>query len=179
MNLYLTVVVCGALSGPACGQVSHTAGTTLGRTATYSCNTGYNLIGDNTRTCQAMGMWSGSESTCLRMLLSFACRIGETVCSINDLLFTHASHVHVFLTLIVVDCGALTNPANGQVTHPTGTTFGQTATYSCNTGYNLVGDSARTCQATGMWSGSVPTCLRMLQTGYYPTFMHVRSGPST
>ena len=39
-----------------------------------------------------------------------------------------------------VDCSALTNPANGQVSHPDGTTFGQTATYSCNTGYNLVGD---------------------------------------
>ena len=61
-----------------------------------------------------------------------------------------------------VDCNALTNPANGQVSHTAGTTFGQTATYSCNTGYNLVGDSTRTCEATGMWSGSEPTCQRML-----------------
>ena len=60
---------CGALSGPANGQVSHTTGTTLGRTATYSCNTGYNLMGDSIRTCQVNGMWSGSEPTCLRMLL--------------------------------------------------------------------------------------------------------------
>ena len=62
----------------------------------------------------------------------------------------------------VVDCGTLTNPANGQVNHTAGTTFGQTATYSCNTGYNLVGDNTRTCQATGEWSGSEPTCERML-----------------
>ena len=62
----------------------------------------------------------------------------------------------------VVDCGALTNPANGQVTHTAGTTFGQTATYSCNMGYTLVGDSTRTCQATGVWSRSAPTCQRML-----------------
>ena len=59
-----------------------------------------------------------------------------------------------------VDCGNLPNPANGQVT-TTGTTFGQNATYSCNTGYNLMGDSTRTCQATGNWSGSAPTCERM------------------
>ena len=64
--------------------------------------------------------------------------------------------------LIVVDCGNLTDPANGSVTHTSGTTFGQTATYSCNTGYNLVGDSTRTCQAVGEWSGSVPTCQGML-----------------
>ena len=57
-----------------------------------------------------------------------------------------------------MDCGSLTDPANGQVDLTSGTTFGQTATYSCNTGYNLVGDSTRTCQATGEWSGSTPTC---------------------
>ena len=62
----------------------------------------------------------------------------------------------------VVDCGALTDPANGQVNHTAKTTFGQTVTYSCDTGYNLVEDSTRTCQADGMWSGNDPTCLGML-----------------
>ena len=71
----------------------------------------------------------------------------------------------IFLILIVVDCGSLTAPANGSVTHTSGTTFGQTATYTCNTGYNLVGDSTRTCQATGEWSGSAPTCQGMLLKG--------------
>ena len=65
----------------------------------------------------------------------------------------------MFLILTVVDCGTLTNPANGQVSHTAGTTFGQTATYSCDTGYNLVGDSIRRCQADGMWSGNEPTCI--------------------
>ena len=60
-----------------------------------------------------------------------------------------------------MDCGALSDPANGQV-NTTGTTFEQTATYSCNRGYNLVGGSTRTCQATGQWSGSAPTCHGML-----------------
>ena len=64
----------------------------------------------------------------------------------------------VFLPLTAVDCGNLTHPANGQVIHTAGTTFGQTATYSCNTGYNLVGDSIHTCQAGGSWSGSASTC---------------------
>ena len=70
--------------------------------------------------------------------------------------------MYILLFPIVVDCGALTDPANGQVSHPDGTTLGQTATYSCNTGFNLVGNSTRTCQATGDWSGSEPTCQRML-----------------
>ena len=57
-----------------------------------------------------------------------------------------------------MDCNNLTDPDNGQVTLTAGTTFGQNATYSCDPGYNLVGDSTRTCQATREWSGSAPTC---------------------
>ena len=77
------------------------------------------------------------------------------------MLYIHATYIYIFLLSTVVDCSALTNPPNGQVS-TTGTTFGQTATYSCNMGYNLVGDTTRTCQATGNWSGSEPTCERML-----------------
>ena len=79
-------------------------------------------------------------------------------------------HVHNgVLLLTVVNCGILANPANGKVSHTAGTTFGQTATYSCNTGYNLVGDSNHTCQATGNWSGSAPTC-----QGVLLSYTHIR-----
>ena len=71
-----------------------------------------------------------------------------------------------------MDCGSLNAPANGQVTL-TGTTFGQTATYSCNTGYNLCGDSTHTCPATGQWSGSAPTCQGMLLKGDMTLFSNV------
>ena len=80
----------------------------------------------------------------------------------------------VFLFLTAVDCGNLPDPDNGQVNHTAGTTFGQTATYSCNTGYNLVGDSTRTCQATGNWSGSVPTCRGMYVINPFPPSDAVR-----
>ena len=61
-----------------------------------------------------------------------------------------------------MDCGALPNPESGEVDHAEGTTFGQTATYSCYVGFDLMGDSNRTCQNTGNWSGSEPICQRML-----------------
>ena len=57
-----------------------------------------------------------------------------------------------------MNCDTLTKPANGQVSHTGGTTFGQTATYSCDTGYDLVGDNTRMCQATGVWSENAPIC---------------------
>ena len=77
----------------------------------------------------------------------------------------------MYFFLTVVDCGNLTHPANGQVDHTAGTLLGQNATYSCNTGYNLVGDSTRTCQAEGEWPGSAPTCQGMLLKGDLSTFI--------
>ena len=53
--------------------------------------------------------------------------------------------------------GNLNNPTDGQVSFTT-TTFNSTATYNCNTGYNLQGVATRTCLANGLWSASEPTC---------------------
>ena len=143
---------CGTLTNPANGNVTHSGGTTFGQTATYSCNTGYSLVGGNTRICQAARTWSGSAPTCQCMLLlNLDCQV---VLKVYDMIYNPLS--------TAVDCGTLTNPANGNVSQTAGTTFRKTANYSCNTGYNLVGDSNRTCQATRMWSGSAPTCQGML-----------------
>ena len=87
--------------------------------------------------------------------------------------------MYVFLILTAVDCGSLYDPANGQIDHTAGTTFGQTATYRCNTGYHLVGDSTHTCQATGNWSGSVPTCQGMLLHSVYLWSFHEYSENSS
>ena len=78
------------MSNPLNGQVSHTAGTTFGETATYSCNTGYNLVGDSIHTCEAIGEWSGSEPTCERMLLFSSFESSTTLVNtlVNDTLYT-------------------------------------------------------------------------------------------
>ena len=76
---------------------------------------------------------------------------------------------HAIPPLTAVNCGTLTNPTNGQVSYTAGTIIRQTATYSCNRGYNLVGNRTHTCQATGLWSESAPTCLGMLLL--HPTCM--------
>ena len=38
------------------------------------------------------------------------------------------------------------------------TIFNSTATYSCNSGYELDGNQSRTCLASGNWSSSEPSC---------------------
>lgn len=53
----------------------------------------------------------------------------------------------------------LDDPENGRVTL-TGTSFGDTATFSCDFGYMLSGPETRGCMADGVWSNSQPTCNR-------------------
>ena len=62
------------------------------------------------------------------------------------------------LTCTIRDCMGLAAPTNGSVDMSGGTTFGETATYSCDSGYSLSGSTTRMCDATGSWSGSAPTC---------------------
>ena len=37
-----------------------------GDTCSFTCNTGYELTGSDTRTCQSNGSWSGSDDVCGR-----------------------------------------------------------------------------------------------------------------
>ena len=37
-----------------------------GNTCSITCNTGYELTGSDTRTCQSDGSWNGSDTACRR-----------------------------------------------------------------------------------------------------------------
>ena len=68
-----------------------------------------------------------------------------------------------YFSLIVIysqDCGSLTTPGNGsvQLTVAGTTTYGATATQSCNTGFDLTGVTTITCGADGNWSDPAITC---------------------
>ena len=58
-----------------------------------------------------------------------------------------------------IDCGSLPNPANGVVSL-SDTVFGSVATYSCNDGFTLEGETTRQCEVSGRWSGTPPSCKR-------------------
>ena len=60
-----------------------------------------------------------------------------------------------------ITCGFPGKPSNGNVS-PGGSVhnYGVTVTYSCNTGYRLIGGSKRQCTASTAWTGTTPTCQR-------------------
>lgn len=57
----------------------------------------------------------------------------------------------------VVDCGDLPTLLNGLVVVDD-TAFNDTAIYSCDKEYELVGNATRICLANGSWSGNQPSC---------------------
>ena len=180
------IVDCGQLDDITNGQITQQIHTTYDSVTSYSCDNGYVLIGPNRRTCQADGTWSGSEPSCWTQptcetvdcnrptesahghlglstttfgsVATYSCDNGYclsgqsmTICQADG---TWSGSTP---TCAIVDCGQLDHITNGQITQPT-TTYGSSATYSCNIGYRLNGPATTTCGADGYWSGNVPTC---------------------
>ncbi|XP_072848120.2 sushi, von Willebrand factor type A, EGF and pentraxin domain-containing protein 1 isoform X1 [Pogona vitticeps] len=58
---------------------------------------------------------------------------------------------------IPVRCGEPAGIKNGYATG-TNYSFGAIVAYSCTRGYYIKGEKKRTCEATGTWSGTMPTC---------------------
>ena len=64
-------VRCDNLSTPANGEITSCSSGSEGvgyegDTCSFTCNTGYELTGSDTRTCQSDGSWSGSDDVCRR-----------------------------------------------------------------------------------------------------------------
>ena len=51
--------------GTSCGITPIVNGTAVNNTVTYTCQSGYILSGNSTRTCHTNGHWTGSVPTCI------------------------------------------------------------------------------------------------------------------
>ena len=64
------LVSCPSLDNPSNGMVSCSLGEdgvpSCEDTCSFTCDTGYDLTGSDTRTCQCNGSWSGSIVMCSR-----------------------------------------------------------------------------------------------------------------
>ena len=70
MIMYLLLVSCPSLSEPSNGMINCSLGDdgvpSYEDTCSFTCNTGYELTGSESRTCQSDGSWSGSNAVCSR-----------------------------------------------------------------------------------------------------------------
>ena len=64
------LVSCPSLDSPSNGTVNCSLGDggvpSYEDTCNFTCDTGYELTGSDTRTCQSNGSWSGSDAMCRR-----------------------------------------------------------------------------------------------------------------
>eukprot|EP00731_Ephydatia_muelleri_P030223 Em0021g746a len=178
------VIICNeVLPPPRNGNLKVPCNAT-GCVATYSCNNQSVLIGDMSRVCQTNGLWSGSSPVCQAIscnetltspdngMVNVPCVgigcVATYTCNNRSLLIGNAARACQVNGLWsgfspvcqVITCprDATTSPLNGQVIL-SGNNLGDTATYSCATGFVLSGgNSIRTCAVTGVWSGVQPTC---------------------
>ena len=64
------IVNCPLLNMPNNGMINCSLGDdgvlSYEDTCSFTCNTGYELTGSDTRTCQSDGSWSGTDDVCRR-----------------------------------------------------------------------------------------------------------------
>ena len=62
-GITLNIVMCPELPDPSNGAVV-VSGLTVGSTASYTCDAGFELSENILRMCEVDGIWSGSEPLC-------------------------------------------------------------------------------------------------------------------
>ena len=73
-----------------------------------------------------------------------------------------------FYFYVEITCPQPTAPSHGGVQNG-GVSYRSVATYTCDQGYHISGSTQRTCQISGDWDGTQPTCTRE----YHVTLIHV------
>ncbi|XP_074599760.1 CUB and Sushi multiple domains furrowed isoform X2 [Brevipalpus obovatus] len=165
----------------------------VGSTVQYRCASGHIVSGESLRTCEADGKWSGVPPVCVyiecgfphllpngRWLLSSnTTHYGSTVeyeCSQNFKLEGPARRIclengtwsNIQPSCEIVNCGR--PPTKDEKTIVKGGSYysvGETVQYSCQDGYELVGEEQRVCGNDGLWSNDTPFC-RIVDCGKPP-----------
>ncbi|XP_052833673.1 sushi, von Willebrand factor type A, EGF and pentraxin domain-containing protein 1 [Octopus bimaculoides] len=158
----------------------HGVNFSYGAVVNYSCDSGYLSSDKMNRSCQANGEWDTPVPVCEKVkcpvlsvkrgrVSSFRRDYGASV-SINCFVgyslvgasyrtcLTNGSWSGGNKPFCAKNCGFLPRIANGAVRIKS--KFGQNATYSCISTYELVGNANRTCLQNGQWSGKAPVCVR-------------------
>uniref|UniRef100_A0A147BFW2 Putative eel-fucolectin tachylectin-4 pentaxrin-1 domain protein n=1 Tax=Ixodes ricinus TaxID=34613 RepID=A0A147BFW2_IXORI len=125
-------VDCGRVPPILKGEVAYENGTTfLGSRIVHGCSAGYRLTGVRVRTCGLEGRWSGTPPKCEEI----RCKPPE---------------VPKNATVVYGD-----NDRSSAESFK----IASTVQYRCVTGHIVQGESLRTCQVTGEWTGEVPECV--------------------
>ncbi|XP_057200911.1 inactive serine protease PAMR1 isoform X2 [Triplophysa rosa] len=122
--------LCATPQKPAHGDLFLLYKDNIVTSVQYLCYKPYKLKGSSQRACLPNGTWSGTAPVCMKELIIKDC---PTPQQLHNGYFTEVAD------------------SNGRIKH---------VEFYCNNTYILSGDSKRTCQINGTWSGSQPLCVR-------------------
>ncbi|XP_036065193.1 CUB and sushi domain-containing protein 1 [Onychomys torridus] len=155
-------------------------------TVVYQCNPGFRLIGTSVRICLQDHKWSGQTPVCvpitcghpgnpahgltngsefnLNDLVNFTCHTGYLLQGASRAQCRSNGQWSSSLpTCRVVNCsdpGFVENAVrHGQQNFPESFEYGMSVMYHCKKGFYLLGSSALSCMANGLWDRSLPKCL--------------------
>uniref|UniRef100_A0A8C0U790 CUB and Sushi multiple domains 1 n=1 Tax=Cyanistes caeruleus TaxID=156563 RepID=A0A8C0U790_CYACU len=155
-------------------------------TVVYQCNPGFRLVGTSVRICLQDHKWSGQTPVCvpitcghpgnpahgmtngsefnLNDVVNFTCNTGYLLqgasraqCRSNGQWSSPLPNCRV---VNCSDPGFVENAIrHGQQNYPESFKYGTSVAYHCKKGFYLLGSSALTCKANGLWDRSLPKCL--------------------
>ncbi|KAM9543827.1 P-selectin-like isoform 2-T3 [Guaruba guarouba] len=186
-----TAITCPVLSAPEWGELncSHLHGNfAFGSTCAFSCQTGFALMGSESRECMATGTWTGDTPHCEAITCpvlsapdqgklncshfhgdftfgstcAFSCQTGFALMGPESLECTAmGTWTGDAPRCEAITCPALSAPDWGELNCShlhRDFAFGSTCAFSCQTGFALMGPETRNCTASGTWTGNAPRC---------------------
>ncbi|XP_072295250.1 E-selectin-like [Eucyclogobius newberryi] len=180
-----TAVECPALQNQSnlnitCGNFS------FGGSCSFSCATGFNLVGAKTTTCTSSAEWSDSVPFCHAVQCPaipemenaivncegnanaygnscrFSCLPGYDLVGTKELTCTSSAEWSGTVPYCkVIQCSKMSSPQWGSVrcSGPMGAiSFQSTCEFTCEEGYVLSGSDTLSCGATGQWNATQPSC---------------------
>ena len=177
------LITCTSPDSPNNGSVTTMDGTSFGSTVAFSCEDGFDLVGEWTSECLNDGSWSSpppqcvikdcgplesptdgtvsiTDGTTFGASANFECNnlfdlIGEAVLDCLSTGVWSDSPPQC----VSRNCGQIAAPENGSVSTPDGTWVGTLATFSCEMGFELIGEETLQCLDNRAWSGDAPECI--------------------
>ncbi|GFT56630.1 CUB and sushi domain-containing protein 3 [Nephila pilipes] len=176
--------ICPTLAAPDGGRlVGSCTAANSGDTCQLVCISGYRPTDTRVLICQANGQWSSSLPRCISsgcpdihvphgtnsgactpgtpgQICTITCQTGYTLTGTGTLICqTNGQWSGSTPTCAVRSCPALQPPASGGNSGSCNPgVVGQTCSFYCNTGYNLVGQANLVCGSNGQWSTNPPQC---------------------
>ena len=153
---------------------------TFNSTVRYECKEGYNLIGNENRTCLTNRTWSNKAPTCERKICGQPPSIDYGYYKISENILNYFCNEGYNITGIsVIDCGlgGKWNFSELPICEPNRCEYDPVISYgnfkslngavgqvssivkvSCDIGYKLRGEETLLCLPSGLWNGTWPKC---------------------